>query len=86
MTLRERAESTAGSIYGLLELEPAKAQAAEVTKVIEQAIIDAVLDERERCVHVAADCCSADKDTAHKIAEEIRRARGALIANLQGMR
>ena len=51
-----------------------------------QAIIDAVLEERSRCATVVKTICSADKDLAHKIADEIRRNEEALIANLSSLR
>lgn len=86
MALRERAENTFHTIAGILGTAPTGEQEIEIVEVIEQAIIKAVLEERERCVKVADKCCSPDRDRAHKIAAEIRRAEGALIANLQSLR
>jgi hypothetical protein len=59
----------------------------EVVLAIEEAIIDALLHERERCASVAYDhVCAEDRDKAHKVAEEIRRIRNVLTVNLDNMR
>ena len=86
MSLRERAEHTTKSVGEALQQEIAGDQHTQVAKIIEDAIIKAVLEERERCVIVAIKCCPEDQDKAHKISEAIRRAEGALVANLQSMR
>lgn len=86
MSLKERAESATHAIANILGTAPTGEQETEVIEIVEQAIIKAVLEERERCVKVANVCCSPDLDKAHKIAADIRRAEGALIANLQSMR
>lgn len=86
MSLRDRAEHTTKALADVLQQGIDDAQQPQVVKIIEEAIIRAVLEERERCVTVANKCCPEDKDRAHKIAEQIRRAEGALVANLQGMR
>ncbi len=86
MSLRDRAEDTTKALAGVLQQGIDSDQQPQVVKIIEDAIIKAVLEERERCVTVANKCCPEDKDRAHKIAEQIRRAEGALVANLQGMR
>ena len=86
MSLRDRAELTTTAVGKALQQEIAGDQHTQVAKIIEDAIIKAVLEERERCVTVANKCCPEDQDRAHKISEAIRRAEGALVANLQGMR
>ncbi len=53
---------------------------------LERAIIDSYQDSAGRCAKVAREFCSADKDLAYKVADEIRRANIALIANLSSMR
>lgn len=85
-SLRERALETSQKVQGILNINCAEHE-QEVVKAIEQAIIDALLQERERCATVAYDhCCAEDRDKAHKVAEEIRRIRTALTANLESMR
>ncbi|MDJ0947665.1 MAG: hypothetical protein QNJ94_01960 [Alphaproteobacteria bacterium] len=86
MSLRERAENTAKAVAEALQQELVGDLQTKVVKIIEDAIIKVVLEERERCVTVANKCCPEDMDQAHKIEQEIRRAEGALVANLQGMR
>jgi len=83
--LRERAEITAQEVLDILG--PSKTNDPEkVADSIEQAIIKALVDERQRCAEVALECCPEDQDKAHKIAEEIRRVRSVLITNLSSMR
>ncbi len=86
MQFRERAQAAAKNLYGILQTAPSAELEAQVVKVIEQTMIDTLLEEGERCAKVAMDCCSADRDLAHKVADEIRRANTALIANLSSMR
>ena len=86
MSFRDRAKHAAGVVSGILEVSPNEDQAKEIADAIEQEIIEAVLEEAERCVKVAHDCCSPDLDKAHKIAEGIKRTHTALIANLSSLR
>jgi hypothetical protein len=86
MNFRNRAERAADAIGGLLKASPDAAQAKAMADTIEREIIEAVLAESERCVKVARTCCSPDLDKAHKIAEEIKRAHTALVANLSSLR
>ncbi len=80
MTLRERAESVAKSVFGALQASPNDDQAKAATDVIEKAIINVVLEERQRCASVAIAHGTPDADRANKIAEAIRRAEDAEIA------
>ena len=85
-SLRERAIEVSDKVQTILNTNDVEHK-MEVVKAIEQAIIDALLQERERCASVAYDqVCSEDRDKAHKVAEEIRRIRTALSANLNSMR
>ncbi len=79
MTLRERAESLAKSVFGALQASPNDDQAKEATDVIEKAIIKIVIEERQRCASVAIAHGTPDADRANKIAEAIRRAEDAEI-------
>lgn len=85
-SLRERAQDASKKVQEILNTNDVEHE-MEVVKAIEQAIIDALLQERERCATVAYDqVCEEDRDKAHKVAEEIRRIRNALSANLNSMR
>jgi formaldehyde-activating enzyme involved in methanogenesis len=86
MNFRNRAKRAADVIGGLLETSPDPTQAKAIADAIEKEIIEAVLEESERCVKVAHTYCSADLDKAHKIAEGIKRTHTALAANLSALR
>ena len=86
MNLRERADLTVKDVCAALGIEADEAGAERARKVVEKAIIDAVLGEQERCTQAAIDCCMPDRDRAHKVAAGIRQSREALIANLSSMR
>ncbi len=86
MTFREQAEHTAQAVAKLLQAESTPEQSKEAAELIERAIIESYRDAAERCATVALKCCSEDLDMAHKVADEIRRANTALIANLSALR
>jgi formaldehyde-activating enzyme involved in methanogenesis len=86
MNFRNRAERAAEAIGGLLGTSPDADQTKAIADAVEKEIIEAVLDESERCVKVAHTCCSPDLDKAHKIAEGIKRTHTALAANLSALR
>lgn len=80
MKLRERSERVAEKVFKALQVSPSEDRAKKATDVIEKAIIDVVLDERQRCAKVAIAHGTPDADMASKIAEEIRRAKDAQVA------
>ncbi len=86
MNFQERAEGATKAVVEVLDAAPRAAQSKQIADLIERAIIDSYRDAAERCATVARDCCSADRDLAHKVAEEIRRTNTALIANLSSLR
>ena len=86
MSFRERAERAALAAGDILGAAPDAAQAKALRAAIEKEIIEAVLEEAERCITVSRSCCSPDLDIAHKIAEEIKRSHTALVANLSSLR
>jgi hypothetical protein len=86
MKLKERADKAAEDVLRVLGATPDEKQAKGISAAIEKAVIAAVLEEAGRCTTVAKACCSADRDMAHKIETEIRRANDVLIANLSSMR
>lgn len=79
MKLRERADRVAKSVFSALQTSPDADRAKAATDVIEKAIIDVVLKERQRCAGVAVAHGTPDADRASKIAEAIRRAEDAEI-------
>jgi hypothetical protein len=86
MSIRPRAEKAAQAILGVLGADASAEQTAAVVKAIEAAMIDAYRDCSERNAKAALAVCEEDLDKAHKIADEIRRANVALVANLSSMR
>jgi hypothetical protein len=79
MKLRERAGRVAKSVFSALQTTPDADQVTAATDIIEKAIIDVVLEERQRCAGVAVAHGTPDADRASKIAEAIRRAEDAEI-------
>lgn len=85
-TIRQRAEETANAVFKAIRIKPTAEQTNSAVRAIEQGLIGSYRDATDRCARVAKACCSEDLDMAHKIAEEMKRANAALIANLSGMR
>ncbi len=80
MTSRERADRVAKAIFTALQTSPDDDRAKATIDVIEKAIIDVVLEERQRCAGVAIAHGTPDADRASKIADAIRNAEDAKIA------
>ena len=86
MDIDERVHSATAAIFAVLQVEPSDEQSHEVSRIIEQAVLNGMLEQTERCSNVAMTCCAADLDLAHKVAERIDLDRVALITNLSSMR
>ncbi len=86
MTINDLAAKAVEEIAKALDVQPSDAQAKSVDVIVQQAIINAVLEERSRCATVATNVCTADQDLAQKIQAEIRADEAALIANLSALR
>ena len=80
MKLRDRADRVAESVFSALQASPDADRAKAATDLIEKAIIDVVLEERQRCASVAVAHGTPDADRASKIAAAIRRAEDAEIS------
>lgn len=83
--LRERAEDTAQEVQKILGRSN-KNHPKEVADAIETAIINALVEERQRCADVARICCADDVEKAKHVSEEIARVKSVLITNLSSMR
>lgn len=83
MAIKQLADNAAGDIVAALGADTARS--SEISKIVEKALIEAVLDVRTRCVDTVKGCC-ADEDMARKIAREIEQKETALVANLSSMR
>ncbi len=84
-TLKERAENTTREVQKILGIS-ADEHPREIADAIEQAIIRALVEERQRCADKALECGAKHTDKAHQIAEEIRLVKSVLITNLSSMR
>jgi hypothetical protein len=94
INLRHKADSAvrdlSAAIPQILD-EPNRDRAAAIIEsylleAYNRAIIESLRQASERSARTARACCSADRDLAHKLSEEIEKANLALIANLSGMR
>ena len=86
MTIRERAEKAVREACEAISATLDEEQTKKVSDVIERALIDLMREAAKEHSVAVHNCCSPDLDTAHKIADEIRRRNDALIGNLQGLR
>ncbi len=86
MELRDRARGATQTVYEILQVAPTEDQDKRVADAVERALIEIVLEERERVAKVARVLCSPDRDMAHKITDEVRRDNAVLIANLSALR
>jgi hypothetical protein len=84
-TLRTRAENTAREVQKIMGVSAGE-HSQEIADAIEQAIIRALVEERQRCADMALECGAKHTDKAHEISEEIRQVKSVLIANLSAMR
>ena len=84
--LRTIAEEAKSGIDELLVAPLTEDQSEKVERIIEQAMIEALLEWRQQAVEAAFQVPDADQDLTHKIATTIRQHCDALIANLSSMR
>jgi hypothetical protein len=86
MSLNTLTRSTVEQIRASVGNSLSESQIAAVTKIIDDALIKAVNQSTKKCTDAAVICCGPEADLAHKIAEDVERARYALIGNLTSMR
>ncbi len=84
--LNIRAQKATQDIFDILGVRPSGAQGDRVAQAIEQVIIKALEKSVERSTNAVVELHSTDRRLGHEIAEEIRLANKALIANLSAMR
>jgi len=84
--LRKIAREATLGVNKLLDGQLSDDQSAKVAKLIEDAVVKALLEGQHRAVDAALRCPEADQDLAHKIATEIRHKNDVLIANLTSLR
>ena len=86
MSLKTLADQTVGKINAALQTPLNDAETKAVSRIVEDAFIKAVNESTAKCGDAAVVCCGHEADLAHKIAEDVERARYALLANLGSMR
>ena len=84
-SLRERADAATKEVQDILGVS-ADTHPKEIADALERTIINALLEERQRCADVALKCCGDDRKKGQTIVEEINRANAALVANLSALR
>ncbi len=84
--LNIHAQNVTEEIYDILGVRPSGAQGDKVARSIEHVIVKALKKSVERSTNAATEICAADRNMAHKVAEEIRIANNTLITNLSAMR
>ncbi|MCK4866715.1 MAG: hypothetical protein KAT39_01590 [Alphaproteobacteria bacterium] len=82
----EKLKTIINDAMGELEGTLSGDQTDKVAKVIESAIIRAMLEGQHRAVDACNECGEAEQDIAHKIATAIRQKNDALIVNLSSLR
>ncbi len=86
MKLSKHAEGAAKDVTSHLKITPGKKQMDQIARIIEKAIVEAVVEHRTKCADVVVKAGSEDTDLAHAIRDKIRRKTDVLIANLSAMR
>ncbi len=86
MPLKVLASKAVAQIEEIVKEPLSDDQRSDVSRVVEQAIIDAVLSTSSRFTEIARTRSGPKTDIAHQIAEELKSAETVLIANLMGMR
>jgi hypothetical protein len=86
MSLKSLADNAVAKINTSIRAPLTETELVTVSKIIEDALIEAVNESTRRCSKAAVVSCGPEADLAHKIAEDVERARYALLANLTSMR
>ena len=84
--LNVHAQKVTQEIFDILGVRPSGAQGDKVAQAIEQVIVKALNKSVERSTDAAMEICAFDSTMADKVAENIRGAHTALIANLSALR
>ncbi len=86
MTLKTLSDDAVGEIGKVLSTPLTENETLAISKIVEHALAKAVNQTAKSFVESAVISCGPDADIAHKISEEVDRARHALIANLTSLR
>ncbi len=86
MTLKPIADKAVAQICKTVSVPMSDDERASVSRIVEQAVIDAAVRTSQECAGVVKFHTGPEADLAHKIAEKFKQAETALVANLTGMR
>ena len=86
MDLKQAAQQVVEDIGEIVGSELSAGQREALDKIVKKLMIEAMRECAASYGHAATNCCSEDKDMAHKIAREMEQTREALIANLSSLR
>lgn len=86
MTLKPIADKAVEQICKTVSASISDDERKNVSRIVEQAVIDAAISTSQECVSVAKFHAGPEADLAHKIAEQVKLKETALIANLMGLR
>ena len=86
MNLKKRAELAVKDIAKIVGGELSADQRDALDKVIGDLMADALRACASSTTEAATACCPEDRDMAHKIAQEVKLAQIALVANLSSLR
>jgi len=84
--LQAIAENTIAEINKITGAALSDEQKQQISHLIDDAVVKALLEGQHRAVDAALNCPDADQDLTHKIAKEIRLKNDALIVNLTSLR
>ncbi|VAV92395.1 hypothetical protein MNBD_ALPHA08-2026 [hydrothermal vent metagenome] len=84
--LQAIAENTIEEIKKIAGPALSDEQKQQISHLIDDAVVKALLEGQHRAVDAALNCPDADQDLTHKIAKEIRLKNDALIVNLTSLR
>ena len=87
MTLKNLADETVAALEEAFpDVEISDEDRGKISKIVEKTLIKTV-EQTTRTHHEATQaCCGPEADMAHKIHEEVERAKVALTANLMALR
>lgn len=86
MSLKSLADGAVEKINRTLKGPLTEAELETISQIVQDALVEAVNKSTKSCTNAAVVCCGPEADLAHKIAEDVERARYALLANLTSMR
>ena len=86
MSLKSLADDAVDKINKALKGPLTESEAATISKIVQDTLVKAVNESTKSCTTAAVICCGPEADLAHKISEDVERARYALLANLISMR